>query len=716
MASKKFKIEATFKAVDKVSAPMSRMQARIQRFAKSAKRALRSVDRVTSRVARGLATGMKGAAMVGVASFAALAVAIDKVAGPIDALAKRADQIKFPIEDFQEWNFVAEQSGMSTQGFDKAMTKFTRSIGDARAGVGPLVSILKKNNKGLLKQLKGTKDVSQALDIYLGFLRKTPSAMDQVALASAAFGRAGVDMLTVANTSADAIEALRKEQRENGIVTREQAAVAEQYNDAMNSLKRTAVGFFQSALIPVMKIAVPLIRRLREIAVANREMISKRVTEFLQSIVDNWKDIVKWAGRIFKGIAAFFALAGAVKVLIGVMEILNVVMAANPIGLIVAGITVLVGMMAAAFIWGKKIAAVFMELPLPIKAFVALVVLASGPFGLLLAAIVALRVHFQKVKEVAIPVLKAIGRGALFAFEVIDKTWGQLVDLAIDTWNSVVGTFESAINYIVNTGPISWLIAGVLLIKNNWATIVDFFAGILQKVGDAFATAAAWMLEVWQANVRLFTPPLEFLRDAFVGTLGLIVDAFTVAFDYIVNTGPVKWLIGGAKEVKSAWSPVLDFFVNLWNGIASVFDKGVAAVAKLISPITGFIDKVSTAKDKLIKEEIGKINIGGRIETGASNVIPVDFKAKKRIPEPVPEAGPSITGMLSKLGVRGLESEPVQTPALQSVSPQGRLLQTLDRQERTEKAEIVIKDETGRAEVTEGQLKTGIKLERTGTL
>jgi hypothetical protein len=452
---------------------------------------------------------------------------------------------------------------------------------------------------------------------------------------------------------------------------------------------------------------------LREIAVANREMISKRVTEFLQSIVDNWKDIVKWGKRIAKGIGVFFALAGAVKVLIGVMEILNVVMMANPIGLIVAGVAALVGMMAAAFIWGKKIAAVFMELPAPLKAFVALVVLASGPFGLLLAAIVALRVHFQKVKAVALPVLKAIGRGAVAAYELIDKTWGQLVDVAIDAWNGVIGAFESAVNYIVNTGPISWLIAGVLLIKNNWSTIVDFFAGVLQRVSDAFATAAAFIVDVWDTYVRFFLPPLQFLGDAFVGTVGLIRDVFARAFDYIVNTGPVKWLVGGAKQVKTAWSPVLDFFVNLWNGIASVFDKGVAAVAKLISPITGFIDKVSTAKDKLIKEEIGKINIGGRIETGASNVIPVDFKAKERIAEP---ASPGITGMLSKLGVKGLESEPVQTPALQSVSPQGRLLQTLDRQERTEKAEIVIKDETGRAEVTEGQLKTGIKLERTGTL
>ncbi|MHC4620364.1 MAG: phage tail protein [Planctomycetota bacterium] len=713
MATKKFKIEATFKAVDKVSAPMSRMQARIQRFAKSAKRSLRSVDRVTSRIAGGLARGIKGATMVGIASFAALAVAIDKVAGPIDALAKRTDQIKFPIEEFQEWNFVAEQSGMSAAGFDKAMTKFTRSIGDARAGTGALTTLLKKNNAPLLKQLKGTKDVSKALEIYLGVIRKTPNAMDKVALASAAFGRAGVDMVTVANTGADAIARLRKEQRENGVVTREQAAVAEEYNDAMNSLKRTAFGYLQTALLPIMKTATPLIRKLREVAVANREIISKKLTDFFQSIVDNWEDIVKWGKRIAKGIGVFFALAGAVKVLIGVMEILNVVMMANPIGLIVAGMMVLVGMMAAAFIWGKKIAAVFSELPAPLKIFVALVVLASGPFGLLLAAIVALRVHLDKVKAVAGPVFDAIKLGAVAAYEAIDSAWGQLVDFAIDTWNGVVGAFESAINYIVNTGPISWLIAGVLLIKNNWSTIVDFFAGILERVGGVFSSVIEWIKGAWKDVVKFFMPSLEFFGEAFTGTIDLISDAFSKAFDYIVNTGPVKWLIGGAGKVESAWAPVSDFFKSLWEDIASIFEKGVGAVTKFISPITDFLGEVSTAKDKLIKEEIGEIKIGGRITKGPSNVIPVDFKAKKKITEP---ASPGVTGMLSKLGVKGLESEPVQTPALQSVSPQGRLLQTLDRQERTEKAEIVIKDETGRAEVTEGQLKTGIKLERTGTL
>lgn len=341
MASR-FSIEAVFKAVDRMTAPVSRMQNKVGKFTRSMERGFRSLDNVVGRVSSGLISGAKSAAVAGGVLIAGVGVALDRVADHADALAKRSRRLDFPIEQMQEWQFVAEQSGFTVTEYDKAVEGMAKRLGEARIGTGSLYTILKKGNKPLLRQLQGTKDVSQAMEILIEAMQKSKDPMERAALANAAFGRQGLKMANIAELGADKIAALRKEQRENGVITREQAEAAEAYNDAISSLKRAAGGFIQSVLLPMMPMLTNVVRSMREWAVANKGAISDQVLQFGRSVVENFQNIVTWATRIGIALGVFFGLAAILKTLVLIITAVNLVMALNPIGLIVIAVVALI--------------------------------------------------------------------------------------------------------------------------------------------------------------------------------------------------------------------------------------------------------------------------------------------------------------------------------------------------------------------------------------
>jgi len=369
----RFSVEAVFKAVDRVTAPVTKMQNRICKFTRAASKQLHKMNRVVGKVVTGLKRGagvaLKFGGVAAAASIAIVATALNKVADSADALAKRTRRIKFPIEEFQEWQFVASQAGIDTGEFDKSLEKFTKAVGEARAGTGTLFTMLNKTDKGLLRQITSTDNAADAFDIYLKSIRDTENQLDKTALATAAFGRTGAKFLNITEMSTEAVSKLRKEQRENGIITEEQAAVAEKYNDSIDSLTRSLMGMLQNVLIPMMPAITNTARSVREWIIANKDLIASGFMDFARdakeslfalfeslqkmnaehSILEQLKTVISAistglsflaenAGTILKIIAAVVALSLALKTLTVIMGAINLVMALNPFGLMVIGI------------------------------------------------------------------------------------------------------------------------------------------------------------------------------------------------------------------------------------------------------------------------------------------------------------------------------------------------------------------------------------------
>jgi hypothetical protein len=360
MASR-FSVEAVFKAVDKVTAPITRMQNKIGKMSRSISRSVRRINKSLAKTAGSFLNFSKVAVASVTAVAAATILSINKVADSADVLAKESRRLQFPIEELQQWRFVAEQSGVSNELLDKSLAAFTKRLGEAKKGVGPLFSSLKKVNPQLLQQLNHTDSVAKAFDIYIKAMRDAQTATQKAALANAGFSRSGLDLVNISNNSADAVEALRKEQIKNGIITQKQAENAEAYNDAVNSLKKTVMGLMQDVIAPMFPMLTKTLRGWRDFILVNKEMIKTRIDKFLKIGLELIEGIGKTLlfisdhATVITVVAASFATLAAVLKIVGLaVSAVNLAMSLNPIGLIIIAIAALIAaLVVLIFKWDE---------------------------------------------------------------------------------------------------------------------------------------------------------------------------------------------------------------------------------------------------------------------------------------------------------------------------------------------------------------------------
>jgi hypothetical protein len=277
----------------------------MKRMAEKAGRAMKKA----ARFAVGLGRAAGRMAKVGLLALAGAATAalvgVTKMADGMDNLAKKTRAINFPIEEFQEFQFAFQQAGVDSQVFEKSLGKFTKNLGEAQGGYGAMVTALKKTNPQLLKQLKTVDSTSEAFEMYIDEIRKAPTAAKKAALASAAFGRAGLEMINGANLSSEALAELRGQMRENGVVTAEQAAKAEEFNDMWNRVKLTLLGTLRDVIAPMLPKMTEFLNMMREWVVQNKGLIRQKMQKFFKAVWENAKKLFFWVKKNIPAIKEF---------------------------------------------------------------------------------------------------------------------------------------------------------------------------------------------------------------------------------------------------------------------------------------------------------------------------------------------------------------------------------------------------------------------------
>jgi hypothetical protein len=423
-------------------------------------------------MASGLGRGLRRGAVVATAAVAGLTLAIDSVANRADKLAKESRRLQFPIKDLQEFQFVAEQSGVTNELLSNSLGAFSKRLGEAAGDTGPLVSGLKKINPELLKQLKASDNVSDSLTLMINAIRSADTATEKAALANAAFSRSGLALVNIADNSAEAIRKLRLQQRENGVITMEQAIAAEAYVDASNALKKTLTGFMQTVILPLLPLLTRLTKSFREWALSNKDIVAEDIFKYGRQLVDNFNDIVDVMKKIGIGLLVFFALSAALKTVVLVMTVASLAMTlmGGPIALLVLGIFLLTAAIIAVVYWWDKIKSAVLEFAdavvnKVITVFKSLVTAFknSGDSMSVLVAGIALLMG---------PIGWLIGAAAL-----IFKHWEPIKEFFADLWTEVVDIFDSAMNKIMSV---------VDRVKGAAADIVNTISNIGNGVGDFF--------------------------------------------------------------------------------------------------------------------------------------------------------------------------------------------------------------------------------------
>lgn len=402
----KFNVGVVIAAIDRISAPVKKINDRLEKTFQF-RRLTRSVNQFSDamgfpKLASSLGNvrdslGNVGREFAGLATKAALftggalagVFALAKSTSDYgDRLAKVASSIGISVENLQELRFAAERSGISADVLDKSMQKYSKTLGEAKAGTGALFTILNKVSPAFLKQIQMAKDADEGFDLMVGAISKLKDPTKQAALASAAFGRAGIDMLNLLREGPEGIEELRKKARELGIMNSESAKRSEEFNDTLFDLKFAAMNvrnLFGAELMPVL---LKYMNMLIAWITQNRVQLGQMAKAFAAFVGETIPKIFELGRSLASFFGSFDAESGTFTANVGRIKLVMLALAAAIVGPLLSSLVSLSGALiqlgAAAFQIVLKLGV----LMIPMFKAIGAAILAT-PIGWLIAGIAA---------------------------------------------------------------------------------------------------------------------------------------------------------------------------------------------------------------------------------------------------------------------------------------------------------------------------------------
>lgn len=417
---KRFPLAVVFETVDRITAPMRQIQRRIVQTMAPLNARLASISRGLGlpRVARSLGNlgGRIGAVgrevgvlarrftLLGVGAVAAAGAMLRSFARAGDSIAKTADRLGIGVEALQEYRYAADLAGVTQEEFDKSLAQMVRGIGQARAGVGPLVSELGRMSPSLLANIQAAESTEEALGLMLEAIERVPDAARRAALAQVAFGESGRKMISLALQGGDALRRQREEAHLLGSVIGDGAArESERFVDAQTRLGRALAGVRNTIAAQVLPAVTRLVERLTAFLVNHRPQI--------EAFARAWAD--RLPGILQDLRTRFVELYRELQPIIGVAQ--RIVASLGPVRAILLGLAVV--------ITGKLLLALAALVPAIVAVGTALL---TTPIGWFIAGIAAIA-----------------GGAAL-----IVKHWEPIKDFFKGLWSDVRGYFAEALGWI----------------------------------------------------------------------------------------------------------------------------------------------------------------------------------------------------------------------------------------------------------------------------
>lgn len=232
------------------------------------------------------------------ASSAALIALTKSSLDQIDTLGKHADRLNASTEGLAGLRHQAELTGTSYSTLDKALGQMVKRLGEARQGSGEAKKFLEAMNIDFqrLSELKADEQYSAIAD----GISKLGNATDQAAAANAIFGRSGIDMLAQLKEGSKGFAAATAEAEALGLsLSRVDAAMVEEANDAMTRMKRVATGLGNTIAVKVSPFIKAIADRFTEAGKESKGFVNEVeagmdiATKALGFVLDRVQDIAR---------------------------------------------------------------------------------------------------------------------------------------------------------------------------------------------------------------------------------------------------------------------------------------------------------------------------------------------------------------------------------------------------------------------------------------
>lgn len=499
----RFSVEAVFKAVDRMTAPVTRMQNSVGKLTRSMGANLnslnRTVDGVTSKIG-----GMAKSVAVGAG------VIIAATGGAIAYLAREFSKIEDAEAAFTPLIGGAAKAKQLVDELNKAAAATPFQFNDIASVAKQLLPVMNGDIQRTVDTMKMLGDTAggnaQKLDsITRGFTKAMlKGKVDMESLNM--IGEAGVPIFTeLANSMGVKVNKSFFKMISAGKVTTQQLTAAFQkmtgeggiFFQGMEISSRTMSGMWSTLsdnislaaadigreLAPAIKDlivwATKVTQNIRDWVIANKELIKLKIAQFIEtaknaisrlvdefskmnkeySLMDRAIDILIGVGKaigflvthgatIAKVTVIVIGLLLALKTLVLVMTAVNLVMALSPIGLVVMGVIALIAAIAAVIYWFDEIVAVlasvweaFMNLS---NGVIIAMALMTGPIGWFIGAAMLIAKHWEPISEFFTGlwsgIVSTFESGIAFIMSIVDRVRGAISGV-VDSVSSVAGYF-----------------------------------------------------------------------------------------------------------------------------------------------------------------------------------------------------------------------------------------------------------------------------------
>ena len=289
------------------------LKARIGKFRQKMKGVSKSFNRVgrmAKKAALVVAKFAAGLALAAVAAVAGVAIMVKRFANGMDATGKLSDRLGIATEKLIGLRHAAELGGVSAQALEKGLEGYNRRLGEAVQGMGSAKPALEALglSAGKLAGLPLQEQMYQIADA----IKQLATPAERAAAANALFGKSGMAMVNMLQQGGAAMKASMAEADALGLTYgRDQAAIAERFNDTLTRIKGAITGVAQT-------IVSGLLPHFEKVAAVVFEFAQKWLPSLQKAFGVVFDAIVEALGICWQAISVYFDVIKSVLESFGV--------------------------------------------------------------------------------------------------------------------------------------------------------------------------------------------------------------------------------------------------------------------------------------------------------------------------------------------------------------------------------------------------------------
>ena len=293
----------------------------------------------------------KAVAVGAVAVGASMIAITKKTMDTMENIDKASQRAGMGAEEFQRWAHVAGLSGIEMTKLEQAAIKNQRALAQASQGAGKAAD----SYKSLGIDIEGLTSDQVFEQVILG-LSDMENETERNAIANDIFGKSFADLAPLLNTGSEELRNMKGELDElGGVMSQDAVSAGAQLNDNIDRVTKV----FGALALEVGNKLIPIFDKFLQWVLENKDQIREtfenvfgKIQDAIGWVVDKGDILIPILAGILGGILAFKVITGAVALFTALTTVMgavsaaggvmNLVMAANPIGLVAIAIAALI--------------------------------------------------------------------------------------------------------------------------------------------------------------------------------------------------------------------------------------------------------------------------------------------------------------------------------------------------------------------------------------